>query len=129
MVRRTAILSIGLKLAFNTPYGPFSLKPGSVNLTGQQGTKIYYSVQANRRVGSVFRRCYSGRRYPLLPGGPPLGFSAPVVGNDIDSFPLQPPPFPRNLLCPLPVNVHIWMLEDNGAVSIVDSISRCSRSE
>ncbi len=64
-----------------------------------------------------------------LAARPPLGFSTPVVGNDIDSFPLQPPPFPRNLLCPLPVNVHIRVLEDNGAVSIVDGISRRSRSE
>ena len=49
-----------------------------------------------------------------LAARPPLGFSAPVVGNDIDSFPIQPSPFPRNLLCPLPVNVHIRVLEDNG---------------
>src|SRR5260221_10174125 len=109
--------------------GHFLSSSRSVNLTSSQCTKIYYSVQANRRAGSVFRRCCSGRRYPLPPGGPPPGFSAPVISNDIDSFPLQPPPFPRNLLCPLPVNVHIRVLEDNGAVSIVDGISRRSRSE
>lgn len=128
MVRRTAILSIGLKLAFDTPYGPFSLKLSQrkFNEFAIHKDLLFRAGQLQSEVGVsslLFGMPISLAARPLL------GFSAPVVGNDIDSFPLQPPPFPRNLLCPLPVNVHIWMLEDNGAVSIVDSISRCSRSE
>ena len=59
----------------------------------------------------------------------PLRFSASAVGNDINPFSLQAPPFPCNLLRPLPVDVHIRVLEDNGTVSIVDGISCRSWSE